>query len=55
LACQYADIGFKAENALRQHIDDCHKESENIRPSIQDIEPDQLEALLTDAVTACEV
>lgn len=51
-------MGFKAENALRQHIDECHKGqalSENIRPSIQDIEPDQLEALLTDAVTACEV
>ena len=51
-------MGFKAENALRQHIDECHKDhalSENIRPSIQDIEPDQLEALLMDAVTAGEV
>lgn len=51
-------MGFKAENALRKHIDECHKAqalSKNIRPSIQDIEPDQLEALLTDAVTACEV
>jgi ankyrin repeat protein len=51
-------MGFKTENALRQHIDDCHKDqalSENIRSSIQDIEPDQLETLLMDAVTACEV
>jgi ankyrin repeat protein len=51
-------MGFRAENALRQHIDECHKDqalSENIRPSIRNIEPDQLEALLTDAVTACEV
>jgi ankyrin repeat protein len=51
-------MGFKAESALRQHIDECHKDpalSENIRPSVQDIEPDQLEALLTDAVAACEV
>jgi ankyrin repeat protein len=51
-------MGFKTENTLRQHIDDCHKDqalSENIRPPIQDIESDQLEALLMDAVTACEV
>jgi len=51
-------MGFKTENSLRQHIDECHKAqalSKNIQPSIQDIEPDQLEALLTDAVTACEV
>jgi ankyrin repeat protein len=51
-------MGFKTENSLRQHIDECHKDqalSENIRPSIRNIEPDQLEALLTDAVTACEV
>lgn len=51
-------MGFKTENTLRQHIDDCHKDqalSENIRSSIQDIEPDQLETLLMDAVTACEV
>lgn len=43
---------------MRQHVDRCHEDQtlfENPQPSIQDIEPDQLEALLTDAMAACEV
>lgn len=57
-ACQFSDIGFKSETALRQHVDQFHRERFVIQSTSQifnDMEPKQLESLLVDSVLANEI
>jgi hypothetical protein len=56
--CTFGQLGFKSERSLAQHIDDCHP-GQKLSPvkcsSTQEIDPEGVEAVLTEAVKAGEV
>ncbi|KIX07366.1 uncharacterized protein Z518_02019 [Rhinocladiella mackenziei CBS 650.93] len=55
--CTFGEIGFKSEGSLAQHMDQHHptqKLAPMKHPPIQDIDPESLEVVLTEAVKAGE-
>ncbi|KIW32934.1 hypothetical protein, variant [Cladophialophora immunda] len=56
--CAFSEIGFKSGQSLSQHMDQCHPTQNPVttkHPAIQDIDPESVEVVLTEAVKAGEV